>query len=271
MKRAKRALAFLLAFILLTSVLAGCGRKEEPADKTEDITGDITDTGDEKTETPEPEETPPATPEATETPDVDIPVSTPEAVGELDADDVFGTVEGSTYTNEFFGFSMAIPEGWYIASREEFAQLMETTEEFLESDFEDARAILESQEIIPLLFAAVNDPFTYQGTNPNINIMAQNISKYASLIKDARSFLNIQIQGMKAQGMDMTFEDVEVINIDGKEVARVNGVQTFAGIDINQTLCVFLHDGFAVLFALSSFSEEEARQLEDVISGVTFR
>jgi hypothetical protein len=76
---------------------------------------------------------------------------------------------------------------------------------------------------------------------------------------------------MKAQGMDMTFEDVEVINIDGKEVARVNGVQTFAGIDINQTLCVFLHDGFAVLFALSSFSEEEARQLEDVISGVTFR
>ena len=47
MKRAKRALAFLLAFILLTSVLAGCGRKEEPADKTEDITGDITDTGDE--------------------------------------------------------------------------------------------------------------------------------------------------------------------------------------------------------------------------------
>ncbi|NLW03610.1 MAG: hypothetical protein GX027_10200, partial [Clostridiaceae bacterium] len=71
MKRAKRALAFLLAFILLTSVLAGCGRKEEPADKTEDITGDITDTGDEKTETPEPEETPPATPEATETPDVD--------------------------------------------------------------------------------------------------------------------------------------------------------------------------------------------------------
>ena len=133
---------------------------------------------------------------------------------------------------------MAIPEGWYIASREEFAQLMETTEEFLESDFEDARAILESQEIIPLLFAAVNDPFTYQGTNPNINIMAQNISKYASLIKDARSFLNIQIQGMKAQGMDMTFEDVEAINIDGKEVARVNGVQTFAALTSTNPVCL---------------------------------
>ncbi len=258
MKRAKRALAFLLAFILLTSVLAGCGRKEEPADKTEDITGDITDTGDEKTETPEPEETPPATPEATETPDVD-------------ADDVFGTVEGSTYTNEFFGFSMAIPEGWYIASREEFAQHMETTEEFLETDFEDARAILESQEIIPLLFAAVNDPFTYQGTNPNINIMAQNISQYAAFIKDASSYLNIQVQGIKASGIDMTFEEVETVKISGKELARVKGIQTFAGIDVYQTMYVFLKDGFAVLFTLSSFTEEEARQLEDVMNSVNFR
>lgn len=291
MKRVERALAILLALILLVSVLAGCGKKQEPADKTGDIAGDVadtTDTGDVKTETPKPGETPSAMPGDAGEPVVETPPATPQeseepaepsegseidpgSAGGVDADDVYGRVEGNTYTNPYFGFTVAIPEGWYIASREEFAQILQNTMDFLNSETGEGTIDLEAMQVIPMLFTSFY-PLDYAGgTNPYISIMAQNISQYAAFIKDARSYLNIRVQGIKASGIDMTFEEVETVKISGKELARVKGIQTFAGIDVYQTMYVFLKDGFAVLFTLSSFTEEEARQLEDVMNSVNFR
>jgi|GEM_PF-672726 len=299
MKRAEKAIAIFLVFILLVSVLAGCGKKEEPADKTTDIPGDAAaditgdgeaGAGNEKTGTPKPAETPPATPEASKKPAVETPEPTPAGseepspeppkpsegsepgsgkAGEADPGNIYGTVEGNTYVNKHFGFSLPIPEGWYIASREEFAQMLSVFAGYLGSG-EGETVDLEAEQIIPLLFASVY-PLDYSdGTNPYISIMARNISKYA-FVKDARIFLNLQAQVLKSQDMGFSFGDVEAVSIGGQELARIKGVQDFLGVSINQDIYAFLKDEFVVLFTLSSFNGDEARLLEDVMKGVTFR
>jgi len=275
MKSIKKVLAIVLVVILMATAFAGCGKKDEPEDLPEATTGATT----EETATPEPEETPSNTPEGTaepaietsepvpentEEPVVEPSESTPETGRQASTDEVLGTIEGDTYTNQYFGFSLTIPEGWYIASREELALLLAAAADILSGDTEGETIDLESQQIIPLFF------FNQTGTNAKMVCLAQNIAEYASLIKDARSFMNIQIQGIKAQGMDMTFDDVEVIDIDGQEIASVSGVQTFAGIEIRQTMYAFMKDGFAVVFTLSSFTDEEARLLADMMSSLSF-
>lgn len=280
MKSVTKLLAVFLVIILVVAAFAGCGKKNEPEDTPEDKTSAAI----KETPSPEPKDTPTNTPEDTETPgtetpepippeDTAEPVSetpspTPETAEGTNADQVLGTVKGNTYTNSFFGFSLTMPEGWYIASREEMAQIFAA---YLDSGAEGADIDLETAQILPLLFTATYDPFTYQGTNPNIVCLAQNISQYASMVKDARSLLNIQVQAVKAQGMDMTFGDIEVINIDGQEIARVHGVQNYEGIEIGQTVYSFMKEGFAVLFTLSSYTDEEAQQLNELMGSMTFR
>ena len=281
MKSIKKVLAIVLVVILMATAFAGCGKKDEPEDLPEATTGATT----EETATPEPEETPSNTPEGTaepaietsepvpentEEPVVEPSESTPETGRQASTDEVLGTIEGDTYTNQYFGFSLTIPEGWYIASREELALLLAAAADILSGDTEGETIDLESQQIIPLFFTASVDPFNQTGTNAYMVCLAQNIAEYASLIKDARSLMNIQVQGIKAQGMDMTFDDVEVIDIDGQEVARVSGVQIFAGMEIRQTMYAFMKDGFAVVFTLLSFTDEEARLLADMMNSLSF-
>jgi predicted small lipoprotein YifL len=278
MKSVKKVLAILLVAILMATAFAGCGKKDEPEDLPEATTGATA----EETATPEPEETPATTPEGTAEPAIEtsepVPENTEEPVVEpsesepetgrqVSTDEVLGTVEGNTYTNQYFGFTLTIPEGWYIASREELALLLAAAADILSGDTEGETIDLESQQIIPLLFTATADPFNQSGTNANMVCLAQNIAEYSRLIKDARSLMNIQIQGIKAQGMDMTFDDVEVIDIDGQEVARV---QIFAGMEIRQTMYAFMKDGFAVVFTLLSFTDEEARLLADMMNSLSF-
>ena len=278
MKSVKKVLAILLVAILMATAFAGCGKKDEPEDLPEATTGATA----EETATPEPEETPATTPEGTAEPAIEtsepVPENTEEPVVEpsesepetgrqVSTDEVLGTVEGNTYTNQYFGFTLTIPEGWYIASREELALLLAAAADILSGDTEGETIDLESQQIIPLLFTATADPFNQSGTNANMVCLAQNIAEYSRLIKDARSLMNIQIQGIKAQGMDMTFDDVEVIDIVGQEVARV---QIFAGMEIRQTMYAFMKDGFAVVFTLLSFTDEEARLLADMMNSLSF-
>ena len=79
--------------------------------------------------------------------------------------------------------------------------------------------------------------------------------------------MNIQIQGIKAQGMDMTFDDVEVIDIDGQEVAR--GYRSLPVWRSANNVC--LYEGWLCsgIYPLS-FTDEEARLLADMMSSLSF-
>lgn len=289
MKSIKRVFAIFLVIMLMATAFAGCGKTEQPQD-----TPDVTTTGNtDETSTPEPEETPTSTPTSTPT---NTPTNTPEEpskepseepsvkpeepatetpgatsepaqTGEVEADNVLGTVEGNTYTNGYFGFTLPIPEGWYVATGEQLSQIINASLEYLNGDSENPTISLAKQMFIPLILIAEQDP---SSSNFNLTCTAQNISKFGGLVKDLQTYMNAAVQGLKAQGLEPS-GDVEYLNIGGQEFGKISGKQSMAGITFNQAIYCFMKNGFIVMFTLGSTTDEGMQMLEDVMKGITFK
>ena len=277
MKSIKKILSIFLVVILMATSFAACGRRvdESASNSNEKVTSTPSD---------EPSSTPDevtATPEASVPPVVETTAPTPEATDtqaatgtgetQADANAVLGLVEGSKYTNDYFGFSVDLPGDWYVASREELAQIMQITTDYLSSN-SDTTIDLTQQNIVPLVFASSENPFTTTSTsNPNIVCLAENISQVKSMIPDVTSFLNLAMQQVGSQGVTMSFGDVETLTIDGQEVGKVSGTTVQNEMEIRQTMYVFLKGDYVIDFTLSSFTDDETAMLEDAMSTLSFK
>lgn len=82
--------------------------------------------------------------------------------------------------------------------------------------------------------------------------------------------MNVAVQGLKTQGIELS-GDIEYLSIDGQEIARVSGKQNMAGVTFNQTIYVFMKNGFIVMFTLGSTTDEGMQKLENIMSGVSFK
>lgn len=295
MKYMKKAMAVIMVFVII-SAFAGCGKKEEtaatpaPSESSPSLT--------EKTTTQEPEDNPTKTPTAvsasTEEPAGETPetaataspepetssdstpkpsaTSTPQPEKESGAaaDELNGKAEGNKYVNRYFGFTLTVPEGWYITSGEKLNRIMEPAFEYVSDTTEGAINEQQVQQILPLALVTPSDP--EQGSDAQIACLAQNISKFSKMVKDIRSYMNIHVQAIKSKNSDMTFGDIEVLNIDGHEVARVSAVQTVEGTPLyNTVIYAFKEDEYVVIFTSVSGNEEEKKQLEEIMGTLSFK
>lgn len=287
MRSAKRIFVMLLIVALMATVFAGCGSKDEPEDNpvaTSTATPAPTPAS-EETPTLKPEETPINTVEGHENPATEAPVESSEPHDEdseenqedtsdpgvegsddnqVDADRVLGSMDGNTYTNDFFGFTITLPEGWIALSREELVQLYSMMAELIDNDMEGIAIDLEKQQVIPLMM--VNNPMS----GSNIICMAQNMGQLAGLIKDTQSYLNILAQSVKAQGLDVNTNDMETVTIGGQEFGRFSATYSQNGMEVSQNIYFFLKHNFSVLFTLSSLNNEDAQLLMNAMNTLSF-
>lgn len=260
MKRYTKVLAIFLAIIMLAAAFASCGRAAD--DSKEDGNSVV------QTESPTPEATPEATPEPT-------PAATPEATEsaegtEVSAEEALGVVEGTKYTNDYFGFSIEMPSDWYMASKEELATIMNMTASYLKEN-SGASVDVAMQQILPLFFTASRNPFADPGQSSSIVCLGQNMKDYAALVTDVRAFLNLSIQGVKAQGLDATFGEIETYTVNGQEVGKISYTSNQGGVSLTQVLYATLKNDFAIVFTATGFDEESTKQIDDVMKTLSFK
>lgn len=298
MRIAKRVVAVVLAFILIAAVLAGCGKKEASA--TTPVPGETPGAVAEETGTPEaqppqePEETPEVNPEATESPADNTPETAkqespepalepsvtpnppeisqavPGAAENPRADGMEGSISGNKYENAFFGFSITAPDGWHLTSGEKLASIMGGALQYLSDTTDGAISDQQTQQIIPLVLVTPSDPA--EGTDAQVACLAQNIGKFGNMIKDIRGYMNIHVKAIGAKSPNMTFGDIEVLNIDGHEVGRVSAVQTVEGVPVyNTVIYAFRKGDYVVIFTAISAGQEKATQLEEIMKTLSFK
>jgi hypothetical protein len=88
-----------------------------------------------------------------------------------------GTMKDGTYTNEFFGISFSIPDGWTVATNEEMDRITNMGSEVAAGNNEDLKKELErgNVKVLDLLFA-FRYPLNHTGSfNYNFMCMAEEL------------------------------------------------------------------------------------------------
>jgi hypothetical protein len=200
--------------------------------------------------------------------------------GEIPAEFDYGNWTDSTYQNDFFGFSITVPESWHITGKEEMAAAFQKVPEMdYAEDYVDTDEMKEMSKVYDRLVAGLFTAKPYKTSeeamangsiNPTISMSAENLStlmittreQYMELAREAivkithntviKSETNITIGGMEFTSLKME------LNVDG------------VGCIHTETL-FYLKNGYVLTISLVWVFDFEKEQLDDIMATLQWK
>ncbi len=189
--------------------------------------------------------------------------------------DVSGKLEGSTYTNAFFGFTLTLPHGWQAQDIEVKKQFTEVVKDKAQEDsVMRQRAYQASIARTSLLLIAVKP--TEERTNPLVISMAEDIG-LAFNIRTPRQYAE-QLRQLSIIDKNslLIFEDeVKTERIGGVEFAVVDAVARNPNITpvakARQSYYLTVRNKYGISFILTYHSPEELQACKEMLASLKFQ
>lgn len=228
----KNKMRWLLAVLLVMTVLAGCG-----SEKAENVAGQITPTGTQPVETQAAEE--------------ETPVS-------------LGRIEGGTYTNSYAGFGCTLDSSWTFYSAEELQELPENVGEMLkDTEFADS---VDSMEQITDMMAENLDMLC------SMNVLYQKMDMQSRLVYAMMSEEDIvdavlgqkdsMIAAYAQMGMDVTSMEKATVTFLGEEHVAVRTEGSVQGMTFYMVQLFDYHRGsYSITTTMTSYMEDKTADM----------
>lgn len=225
--------AALLALSL--SVMTGCGDKGADKNDTKVEKDDSADSKDDKQE------------------DLEEP-------GDVD----LGTVDGTTYTNETFGFVCKLADDWTYASTDELLQLGNIVADAANN--EQLKETLENTESFYCMYAQKND------LTQNINIVVENLGLMNNLMLSEEGYAEMGESQMESMAESMGMEDLQLdqkeIEFAGDKHYSVDISFTTQGIAVYERQVYIKASGYMCVITMSAQDASELDTLQSVFEGL---
>ncbi|MBS4057586.1 MAG: hypothetical protein KGZ82_09755 [Bacteroidales bacterium] len=185
----------------------------------------------------------------------------------------YGKVENGVYLNSYFDFSMQLPEGWAVQSRDQMENIANTGKKMLSGNDTNLEAVLSAAEVNVANLLAVfekemGSPVEY---NPNIMIVAENL-QHAPGIKSGFDYL-YQSRKLLMQGQfqyDYLSENFELVEFDGVEFYRMDARVNFTDLEIKQHYYATVRNGFSFNVIISYVSDAQKTVLFESLGSMRF-
>lgn len=256
----KKTLAILLSIVCLTSALSGCGLVDAFKEGFEEgYQSAQNQDRDELTETNDRTDDDNVIVDEDEKDDNNSENSNNEEKEEVVYK--FGTVNGTTYQNEFAGVSCTLPSSWVYYSEEEVKALNNITIDKLD---EEIAEMVKNATIIYDMCAVESS------TGSSININFEKLPA-TLMVVDVKAILEEQVENTKVslESVGATNVDVQYkqVNVDGKTFDALCNTAEMSGTKINQTIVAYHCNGYLVYITVTATSNE---LVENILSNFSF-
>jgi hypothetical protein len=192
----------------------------------------------------------------------------------IPADFDYGNWTGSTYQNDFFGFSITVPEDWHIMEKEEMTAVRQSTPD---ADFVNKEKMKEVAELADItvadLFSAkrytTEEAATKEGiSNTFIVARAENLP---SLITTREQYVELTRQVIVEISPNMVIKSETDTSIGGMEFSSLKTELHVDGICIFQETLICLKSGFCLFFHLTWSDDSEKEQLDAIMATLKWK
>jgi hypothetical protein len=183
-----------------------------------------------------------------------------------------GRLEGSVYTNDYFGFQMTIPEGWRVADAEGVAQIGEAGAEAISGGSPEKRAQASAayQRVVKLLTVGELVQDEKGATTAMLMIGAEPIASW--LIASGRDYNNVLKQQLLSSPLKYEVEEtMGTETIGGVEFAVMSArSESSAGVLVKQKFYAIVRKGHALFFVSTYVSDKAVKDIAEVLKAVKF-
>ncbi len=181
--------------------------------------------------------------------------------------DFLGISNETTYVNNYFGFALEFPEGWYNSDPLEIEDRKNAGIEALKTNREKTdRAFADAANKEVIIFA-VSKKKLEEGGSENFLV---GVMKLPENETDANALLISSKNFFLTNPKIKLLEDVKNIEKNGVKYATVSFVTTIGDQQIYQTLFITIRKGYSVGFTFSYLDESGLKSLEKIFETVKF-
>lgn len=186
---------------------------------------------------------------------------------DVKADDFLGTLEGNSYSNNFFGISLTVPEKYVVMNRAEISVYANASADLMKGGgaANDRRLDETMQTQAILLMIAQRQP----GSAGNA-IFEMSVRKQASGAT-ANMVLAESVKMMTASPKTVLKQSIPRTRIAGKDFVGVEMETDVSGIKLSQFFHVAIHRGYALVVAFTFAPDADTTAFDSMLSGMVLK
>lgn len=179
-----------------------------------------------------------------------------------------GSFNGNVYTNDYFGLTFTIPDGYNVATKDEMASILQVSEDLLNESGDQ----LADEKDFYLTYVMKYPYGSQEGFNANMNAMCTNLG-LSGLISGTTSedCLKATQDQLNTSGLSYTFGDITAQKINGADYSVMDATLSYQGVDISQRIYCTIQKGYAFAFTLTWMDNSDLTDLETMMSTITFK
>ena len=184
----------------------------------------------------------------------------------------FGSIEGSTYTNVYFGLRLELPADWSALDQAAMLRLAEAGADMIAGDDENLQAIVRASELQTVNMLGVfrhplGAPVPY---NPSFVGVAERLDNAPGIRKGADYLFHAR-RMLEAGQLVVSFPgEVSAVRIGGQEFDVMPVELEVLDIVVQQRYYATVMKGYALVFISSFTTPEERAALDGVVESISF-
>src|SRR5215471_10290945 len=178
-----------------------------------------------------------------------------------------GTVQGSTYTNKYFGMQVHIPEGWQVQDNEATRALIERGRDLAVGDDKNLDAMIRASEqrSLTLLTVFKYAPGSPVDFDPSFMCLVERIDGLPGIKKGSDYLFHVR-KGLAASKLAPTFEkEIYETPLAGVEFGVLETKLVVGKLEIRQKYYTTILKGYALSYIMSYSSNDEMRVQDETL------
>lgn len=184
-----------------------------------------------------------------------------------------GNLDGSTYTNAYFGLSMTLPSDWQVHDQEYFQRLKERGKEVLAGNDQnmknafDAAPETNTINLFTITQYPIGSPVPY---NANLTAIAENVSSFPGIQTGSDYLYNMQKLLKNSQLKCRFTKGIKPVTFDNQTFYFMEMSVKYGKTKVKQRAYVTVIKDHVILFAYSYILDEQLNSLTPILDSIRF-
>jgi hypothetical protein len=183
-----------------------------------------------------------------------------------------GKIENNTYSNSYFGMSIHIPEGWYIAPNETMEQLQKTGVKAVTGDNKALQTAIEAAPSVNLFGTFEKPPGSPVDFNPSVLSVAEKVTAMPGIKKGADYLFHAKKLLLDSTANYKAKDETRTVQVGGRsfDVLELE-LQATPKVKVKQEYYATIDKGYAISIILSYVTDEQKSKVEAVLNTLKFQ
>jgi hypothetical protein len=183
-----------------------------------------------------------------------------------------GSLYEGTYMNDYFGFTLTVPDNWYALDKKGMQEVTKAGTRMVTGNNKKMKAAVKAGEKNSLnLLMAYQHPLGAQVTfNPSIGCVAEKVGHVPG-IRSGRDYLKNIKKFLSMSQFKMDFpEDIEAVSLGGVDFDLLYAEANVGLLTISQEYYASVQKGYALSFVISYVNDHQYSALQEALDSIRF-